>query len=66
MNLENKSLLEGKTVGSLVNSLIEIDKSYQQSEEMVAQEESKNQALVGMLREQVMQSPKQETVGKQL
>ncbi len=66
MNLENKSLLEGKTVGNLVSGLIEIDKSYQQSEEMVAQEESKNQALVGMLRDQVMQSPKQETVGKQL
>lgn len=66
MNLENKSLLEGKTVGSLVSGLIEIDKSYQQSEEMVAQEESRNQTLVGMLRDQVMQSSKQETVGKQL
>lgn len=66
MNLENKSLLEGKTVGNLVSGLIEIDKSYQQSEEMVAQEESRNQTLVGMLRDQVMQSSKQETVGKQL
>ncbi len=62
MDREN---LEKQRLQNLVMDLMKVDSDYQQSEKIVAMEESKNQALIGLLREQVTKGMPEKT-GKQL
>ena len=62
MDREN---LDQQRLQNLVMDLMQVDSDYQQSEKMVAMEESKNQKLIGLLREQVTKGMP-EKIGKQL
>ena len=62
MDREN---LDQQRLQNLVMDLMQVDSEYQQSEKMVAMEESKNQKLIGLLREQVTKGMPEKT-GKQL
>ncbi len=52
--MEDQLLSRNEQLGELVSTLMEVDELYRQSEEVIAQEETKNRTLVGILKDQIV------------